>query len=132
MIIRNQTLGHRHRQERYAERLHKFLYLVVDLRILCTFSKDNSRTFGRRKQLQRAVHRFGRRYHGRSWIYGSFEPAHSLLAVHHCAEAWGGDIKIYAAGTSANGSTVGAYHSRRNIFRFIDAVCSLHQTLGHV
>ena len=105
---------------------------VLDLSVSGAFTEKYGRAFCGGEQLHGTFHRFIRRNHCRTWIYGLEEQLVGISFVHYRTETGSCHVKIYTTGPSRYGSAVCAGHRCRDILGFIHAIGSFYKAFGYV
>ena len=130
MRVRQEPLGHAHRQKRNAALFDQGPDRVVGLRIGRALAEDNERPFGAFEHIQRALDRLRRRNLRRRGIDNLDQRLLALLCSDHLTEQLGRQIEIDAARTARHRGADGTRQADADICRMENAVGRLAQRLG--
>ena len=123
MVVGQQALGHRHRQERHAGRLDKRADLVFGPRIGRALAEDRERALRLRQQVERAARPLpapgGCGGAGSTTLISDFRPVSASRAG---AEHLGGQVEIDAARPPGDGGADRPRDADADILRAVDAV----------
>ena len=100
MCVRQQALGHAHRQERNSAVLDQCADFRVGLRISSPLAEDDQRALGAPEHIERALDRGGRGNLGRRSVDDLDQRFLAGFCIHQLAEKFGRQIEIDAARTS--------------------------------
>ena len=130
MRIRQQALGHAHRQERNAALLDQRADRVVGLRIRRALAEDDQRLLRRLQHIERALYGVRRRNLRRCRVDHLDQRLSAGIRAHHLAEQLGGKVEIDAAGTAGHRGTDRARDGDADVLRMQHAVRRFAEWLG--
>ena len=130
MRVRQNALGHRHRQERNAGLLNQLTDLVVDLRVGRALAQDDQGTLGALENVERALDGGRRGNLLRRGVDHLDERLVALFRGHDLREELRRQIEIDAAGTARARGANGARDADADILRMEHAERSLAERLG--
>ena len=130
MEIRQQALGHAHRQERDAARLDKLADRVVGLGVGGALAENDQRPLRALKHVERALDRVRRRKLRGCGVDHLDQRLAAFFGVHHLAEQLSRQIEVDAAGPAGDRGADRTRQADADVLRMQDAERRFAQRLG--